>query len=387
VAARGGGAGGDRALHRARGWDVIGLALVLALAAGPRVPVDLLTKQAPRTLGVRGEGVARSLAARGDGLLVDGHPVPGLALPAGTWHVEVPGERTRTYHGALSIRAERGALKVRGELELEPYVAAVVASETPPGTPAAALEAQAVAVRSYALAARDRHPGAALCDLAHCQILRGGGIPRGHLAASERAARATAGEVLVLPSGEVAAAAFHASCGGHTADPREAFGGEASGGAAGPDPGCSGPTWHAEVDPARLAGAVRLALAGDPAAAAAVGRRLRAAEIVVSPGAGGWIARVEGADARWRLSGDAFARALDAALGRGRVRSSRFTLDDVDGSVAVRGTGHGHGVGLCQAGAARRAAAGEDHRAILARYFRAEVVARRPSAAVPRARE
>jgi len=366
---------------------VIALALALALGAGPRVPVELLGKLAPRTLAVRGDGVVRSLAARGDGLFVDGRPVPRLAFPPGTWRIDVPGERARTYEGALSIRAERGSLKIRGELELEPYVAAVVASETRPGTPAAALEAQAVAVRSYALAARDRHPGGALCDLAHCQLLRGGGIPAAHLAAAERAAQATEGEVLVLRSGEVAAAAFHASCGGHTADPREAFGADGSGGAAGPDPGCSGPAWRAEVDPARLADAVRLALAGDVAAVAAVGRRLRAADVVLSPGAGGWIGRVEGARGRWRLSGDAFARALDAALGRGVVRSSRFSLADVDGRVVVRGTGHGHGVGLCQAGAARRAAAGEDHRAILGRYFRAQVIARRHSADVPRARE
>ncbi len=358
------------------------MTLALALAAGPGVAVDLLSKQAPRMLVVRGAGTTRSIAARGDGLLVDGRPVPRVGLPGGTWRIEVPGGPSGTYAGALVFRAEGGVVTIRGELELEPYVAAVVASETRPGTPPAALDAQAVAVRSYALAAHERHPGGALCDLAHCQLLRAGGIPPDHLAAARRAARATAGEVLVLPDGEIAAAAFHAACGGHTAEPREAFGAGASAGAAVVDPGCAGPAWRAEVDPVRLARAVRGALAG-AAGAGAVGRRLVAADVVLAPGAGGWIARVEAAGGGWRLSGDAFARALDAALGRGRVRSSRFSLTDEDGRVVVRGSGHGHGVGLCQAGAARGAAAGEDHRAILARYYPGVALGKHPAAVRP----
>jgi stage II sporulation protein D len=346
--------------------------------------VELLAKQAPRALVVRGGGTIRSVAAACGGLVVDGRAAPALALGPGTWRIELPGEAPRTYVGALVIRAAPspaplrgakelrgqagGALRIRGDLDLEPYVAAVVASEARPGTPAAALEALAVVVRSYALAPAGRHPGGALCDLAHCQLLRAGGIPRAHAAAAARAARATAGEVLRLPSGAVAAAPFHAACGGHTADPREVFGSAASGAGATPDPGCAGPEWEAELDPPRLAAAVRRALEGDPHAGA-VPPALRAADVVLRRGAGGWIARAESADGAWRVSGDALARALDAALGRGRIRSARLVLADRDGRVAVRGSGHGHGVGLCQEGAARHAAEGEDRRAILSRYF------------------
>lgn len=209
--------------------------LAVALAAGPRVAVDVLAKQAPRSLTVRGGGAVRSVAARGDVLVVDGRAVPALdgraapalALPPGRWRVELAGAPPRVYAGALALRAEAGIVRVRADLELEPYVAGVVASEATPDTPPAALEALAVAVRSYALAARDRHAGGALCDLAHCQLLRAG-VAAPLRAAAARAARATAGEVLVLPTGELAAAAFHAACGGHTADPREAFGSAAS---------------------------------------------------------------------------------------------------------------------------------------------------------------
>jgi stage II sporulation protein D len=348
---------------------VIAAALAVALAAGPGVAVDVLAKQAPRSVVVHGGGALRSVAARGDALVVDGAAAPALALPPGTWRIELAGGPPRVYEGSLALRAEGGIVRIRAELALEPYVAGVVASEAPPGTAPAALEALAIVVRSYALAARGRHPGGALCDLAHCQLLRAGGIPARQRAASSRAARATAGEVLVLPSGEIAETPFHAACGGHTADPREVFGSAASGAGPRPDPGCAGPAWRAELTPEAIAAAVRGALAGDPREAAAVPPALRPADLVLLRGAGGWLARVEARDGSWRLSGDAFARALDAAAGRGRILSARLSVTDARGRVVVRGSGHGHGVGLCQAGAARQAQEGADRRAILARYF------------------
>lgn len=353
---------------------MIALALAVALAAAPRIEVDVLAREAPRTAGVRGRGVALSLAAREDVLLVDGRPTPELTLPPGRWRVDLPRTASRRYDGALAVRAEGGVLRLRVDLALDDYVAAVVASESLPGSPAAALEALAIVVRSYALASRGRHPGGALCDLAHCQVFRARGITPRHAAASAGAARATAGLVLRLPSGEIAAAPFHAACGGHTADPVEAFGSAESGAMAAPDPGCALHGWGTIVEPAALAGALRAALArSDPAAANALPAALETSALRVLRGRGDWVSRVADVRGRWQLSGDAFARALDAALGRGQVRSSRFTLGAREGLVGVSGAGRGHGVGLCQEGAARRAAMGEDARSILSRYFSARV--------------
>ncbi|HSN89614.1 MAG TPA: SpoIID/LytB domain-containing protein [Anaeromyxobacteraceae bacterium] len=338
-------------------------------AAGARVVVEVLTRAAPRSLAVEGGGLVASFRARGDDLLRDGREVAvPHRLPARAWRVRPPGGAARSYRGALALRAERGLVRVRVEMDVEEYVAEVVASETEPGTPPEALAAQAVVARSYALAARDRHPGGALCDLAHCQVLRARGHRRAQRAASRAAARATAGEVLRLPSGEVALAPFHAACGGHTADPREAFGGEGTGAAAVPDDACPARPWRAGIDGGDLARAVRGALArsGD---ASEVPARLQAADLVLAEGRGGWISRVSARDGRVRLSGDAFARGVDGALGWGEVRSSRFAVSDEGGRVTFRGTGAGHGVGLCQAGAAVRAAAGQDHRTILRHYF------------------
>jgi stage II sporulation protein D len=358
---------------------VIAALLAVALGAAPaspRVVVEVLERVRPRTLEISGRTAHAFLAARGDRLLVDGRRVAQpWRLPEGRWRVAPARGEARTYRGAVEVRAARGRLHLRLAMELEEYVGAVVASEMLAGTHPEALAAQAVVVRSYALASRGRHPGDALCDLAHCQVLRAHGHTRRHAAAARRAARATAGEVLRLSWGPIAEAPFHAACGGHTADPREVFGGDGTGAEATPDPGCPLVPWLAAIEPGRLAGAIR-GIAGRSAAGgrARVPPRLRARDVALAFGEGGWVIAAAGRDGAWEVTGDAFARAIDRELGFGAVRSGRLRLSDEDGRVVLRGTGSGHGVGLCQAGAARRAKAGEDHRAILRAYFpRAEV--------------
>ena len=69
------------------------------------------------------------------------------------------------------------------------------------------------------------------------------------------------------------------------------------------------------------------------------------------------------------VGGEAFARTLDGRLGHRVIRSSRFAASRVPGGVLFEGSGVGHGVGLCQAGAARRAAAGASWPVILGHYF------------------
>lgn len=51
------------------------------------------------------------------------------------------------------------------------------------------------------------------------------------------------------------------------------------------------------------------------------------------------------------------------------MKSNRFELRETAGGALLAGGGIGHGVGLCQRGAARRALAGETWEQILAHYF------------------
>ena len=97
---------------------------------------------------------------------------------------------------------------------LEDYVARVLAGEAAAGSRPAALEALAVAVRTFAVGNRGRHQrdGFDVCTLTHCQVLRA------PYAAVRDAASATAGQVLLV-NGAPASVFYTASCGGRTERP------------------------------------------------------------------------------------------------------------------------------------------------------------------------
>jgi len=56
-------------------------------------------------------------------------------------------------------------------------------------------------------------------------------------------------------------------------------------------------------------------------------------------------------------------------LGFGALPGNNYTIAAQEGVLIIRGRGRGHGVGLCQRGAAAFGAAGANFREILARYF------------------
>src|SRR5256885_14985421 len=103
-------------------------------------------------------------------------------------------------------------------MPIETYVARVVAGEAARDSQPAALEALAITVRTFAAANLGRHraDGFDLCDQTHCQVLRSA------TAASERAASATEGQLL-LHAGAPATVYYSASCGGHTSAPSEVW--------------------------------------------------------------------------------------------------------------------------------------------------------------------
>ncbi|MBN8232084.1 SpoIID/LytB domain-containing protein [Corallococcus macrosporus] len=317
----------------------------------------ILSKHRPSRLRLDGP---RSLevVASGNTLVVDGRPqAQALRLDAGRWHVRGRG-LDRRYEASLSLAAREGELIVVASFALETYVAAVTASETEVDTPFEALRAQAITARSYVLASGKRHDEARACDLTHCQVLRGEGFAR-HLRRARDAARATEGLVLRLPDGSIALSPFHASCGGHTAEPVAVFGApDLTGAAAVPDR-CPASPWRAVV-PRSLVSA---------AASDALGGPAQAVDLLLDRDSSGAVVRVvdraSGRDAR----GDAFFRALGARTGWDRIRSARFSMTFGGDQALLEGQGHGHGVGLCQAGAALLARQGWTAEQLLAHYF------------------
>ncbi|HEY8466847.1 MAG TPA: SpoIID/LytB domain-containing protein [Solirubrobacterales bacterium] len=116
------------------------------------------------------------------------------------------------YRGRLIARAVSGTLYAINRVGIEDYVKGVIPNEVPASWPAAALRAQAVAARSYALATRVNGNGYNLYDDTRSQVY--GGKSSEH-ASTNRAAKATARQV-IKHGGKIATAYFFSTSGGQT---------------------------------------------------------------------------------------------------------------------------------------------------------------------------
>ena len=155
-------------------------------------------------------------------LAVDGGPAQALTppltfTPAGGSKLTLG----RTYRGRIVVDVLNGRLRAVNVLPLEQYLYGVVPAEMPYTWLPAALQAQAVAARSYALASRKAAAPFDVYADGRSQMYLG--ISAEKPAATE-AVDETAGEVL-LYAGHVATTFFSSSTGGWTQSAADAFGG------------------------------------------------------------------------------------------------------------------------------------------------------------------
>jgi len=258
----------------------------------------------------------------------------------------------------LRVGLLRGGSYDVSSIPLETYVARVLAGEAARDSPPSALEALAVAIRTFALANRGRHraDGFDLCDQTHCQVVRTA------TPATERAAQATAGQALYF-EGQLASIFYSASCGGRTARPSLVW-------PAATDPpylpsqfdaACEGqPEWEAEIRAADLQRG--LANAGFKGS-------LRSARVAVRDDSGRVAKiRLEGMTPP-DISGQDLRIAVAQVPGVPPVQSATFELRQIGELYRFTGHGYGHGVGLCVIGSVNMAAAGATAAAILGQYF------------------
>jgi stage II sporulation protein D len=138
---------------------------------------------------------------------------------AGNGTIRIGGE---LFRGALEVvptRSDPGSLNAVNAVALDQYVKGVIPNESPASWPLAALRAQAVAARSYALTGRVDGNGFDLYDDTRSQVYDG---IASEATRANRAADETRGEVLRY-GGEVAQAFFSACSGGHTESVQNVF--------------------------------------------------------------------------------------------------------------------------------------------------------------------
>ena len=232
--------------------------------------------------------------------------------------LSVPGKIHRRYRGSLELVPAGSELAAIVTMELEVAVASAVAAESPPGAPLEALKAQAVATRSFLVARGSGHKLFDFCDTTHCQFLR---QPPAENSLAVRAAAETRGMVLTYRAVPFPAM-FAASCGGRTKSLAE----------------------------------LGLPTLDYPYYAVDCAYCLRHAER--------WTRKLPRS-----VEGERERLQLGRQLGWSALPGNHYDLKETENGVVMEGAGQGHGLGLCQRGAAGMAAKGKDFREILDHYY------------------
>ena len=293
------------------------------------------------------------------------------------------------YHGAVELAPRAEGLTVVNLLNVEEYLYSVLPSEMPSGWPQAALQAQAVAARSYTLANLGRFAARGfdlLGDVASAAY-RGLGA---ETAAARAAVDATRGLALMAEDKPLPAY-YSANCGGYT-DTTESAWGFPSSLPAVPDP--LSPARAALLDPEQLAAWLSdrpPAYCANPDYSARSAYRWKlwvsrqeienrlehpelGAILAIVPSVrtlSGRVSevRVKGASGELTVRWDAVRRRLGGLRSNLFVVEPQLGADGLPESFLFTGAGWGHGVGLCQSGAAGMAAAGWSAERILRHYY------------------
>ena len=256
-------------------------------------------------------------------------------------------------------------------LSLDDYVAGVLRAEGTIESEPEALKALAITVRTFAVKNTGRHEkqGYDFCSTTHCQRFVGSASTDSRLLA---AVRATAGQVLLDNHARPIDAYFGASCGGETANIGDLWGVTPAFYLRGVrDEYCdAGPhaKWTDTISRADLLRALQSDARTD------VGNRLD--QVLVSKhdetGRAEFIT-LEG-EHRKTVRGWDFKIIVGRVLGWNVLKSSRFEIARSGSNFIFRGSGFGHGLGLCQEGAHVMATRGASYEKILEKYFPGTVV-------------
>ncbi len=334
----------------------------------------------------------------------------------------------QVFRGTLKLVHRETGLTAINEVALEEYVASVISSEMSASCPLELLKAHAVISRSWlwfpkanpsAAAASERgqhigpheirrwygrgaHRDFDVCADDHCQRYQG--ITKSFSPAVAEAVRATSGEFLRYHGG-ICDARFSKSCGGRTEryatawddqdipylssiddarEPSRSHSAEEWIRLAPPAycntsdsellarllPGFDQETrdfyrWRIEYDPEELGHVI----------ASRLGVNLGAIVDIepLARGPSGRICRLKISGARdYIILGKELE--IRRALSRTHLYSSAFVVDKEAGHFVLRGAGWGHGVGLCQIGAAVMASGGATYTEILQHYYRGSTI-------------
>ncbi|MCG8363152.1 MAG: SpoIID/LytB domain-containing protein [Pseudanabaenales cyanobacterium] len=262
------------------------------------------------------------------------------------------------YRGRILVLFSEGGLVAINYVDLEQYLYSVLGGEMPTSWPLEAIQAQAVAARSYALYKRQR-AASALYDVESdttWQIYPG---LKSETQSTHTAVETTRGQVLTY-NGQIIEAVFHSSSGGHTENVED--------------------VWSQPLPYLR---GVRDFDQGAPIYQWVATFSMEEFQSRI-PGIGGLISAVperttpQGRIITIRLTGEAGSRVLsgDEIRRALNLRSTLFSINLVGmNTIQIIGRGYGHGIGMSQWGAHNLAARGHTYQQILAHYYQGTTLA------------
>jgi stage II sporulation protein D len=287
-----------------------------------------------------------------------------LSTRDGAIAVTTDGE-TRSYRGSVELvldgDVERPGLLIINEVALPDYIASVLPSEYGFPEPEG-VKAQAIVIRTYALRAKSRRDGLFdLTDDTGSQVYGG----RDSETALARAAVSATRGMTITYEGELIEAVYSAHCGGHSADNEDVWSSR-------PVPYLRGRNdpydkdapvarWESRIDRDDLhdllSRTYKTNVKGIKVRDRGSGDRATSIRLDTS-----------GDDID--IGAQSFRVAVNARFGPESIKSTFFDIEKGGGSYRFVGRGLGHGVGLCQWGAAAQAREGRSYQDILSFYYR-----------------
>jgi stage II sporulation protein D len=300
-----------------------------------------------------------SVQAVGDSLAVRGvygldRKVAGLGLTAAMAPATLLLKFTRDgkeqrYAGDMTVIAKGNRLILVNTMDLDAYVSRVVQSEVGTGAVEEYYKIQSIICRTYAMGNMGRHAeqGYDVCDHQHCQVFDG---KKQLTETVVKAAAATSGIVMADTAHRPILAAFHANCGGQTANAQDVWTDARSYLVSVSDTFCLDQRSALWKDTLYVDG-LKAFVGSDVDSLLVDGLT--------------WTQPKRAA--HWELGGQKFRT---SELRREfKLRSTFFDMVIKEGMVHVSGRGFGHGVGLCQQGAMQMAKSGFTYGEILGHYF------------------
>ncbi len=253
------------------------------------------------------------------------------------------------YYESLQVSASSGKLKLVNTVNIERYTSRVVQAEVGYGAAEEYYKIQSIICRTYAIRNLERHAidGYDVCNHEHCQVYSGQKNPTNEVV---RATAATAGLVMLSQENDLVLSAFHANCGGMTANSEDVWKESRSYLKSVTDTFClssRSATWEKTIPLNEFLDQLGWRGAATP---------------------NSWKWDRKGRQKFFKLGTDSVETNKLRRLFR--LRSTYFNLEITNGNVQLKGMGYGHGVGLCQQGAMKMAENGYSYSQILGYYYK-----------------